>query len=231
MRVEVRDEKLSESGAELVVAGLYEDGAAPAEIAAAPGAAGAKGAFKTLTAVYPESGPRALLVGLGKREEIDAERLRVAAALAAKEAGRLEVGSLAWVLPDFEDDDAAAEALVTGTVLGAYRFDDFRGSGPPWETAARPPMPLARISLGPSTSTVTASSAAAICSARAARKLGVAKLAGVFCRSRARFWALEKTRPASAAAATASGASSVSRSSPAGFCSLPLPLPRKSSKR
>jgi leucyl aminopeptidase len=129
MRVEVRDEKLSESGAELVVAGLYEDGAAPAEIAAAPGAAGAKGAFKTLTAVYPESGPRALLVGLGKREEIDAERLRVAAALAAKEAGRLEVGSLAWVLPDFEDDDAAAEALVTGTVLGAYRFDDFRGSG------------------------------------------------------------------------------------------------------
>jgi leucyl aminopeptidase len=129
MRVEVRDEKLSENGAELVVAGLYEDGAAPAEIAAAPGTAGAKGAFKTLTAVYPESGPRVLLVGLGKREEIDAERLRVAAALAAKEAGRLEVGSLAWALPEFEDDGAAAEALVTGTVLGAYRFDDFRGSG------------------------------------------------------------------------------------------------------
>jgi leucyl aminopeptidase len=129
MRVEVREGKLAESGADLVVAGLYEDGSAPAEIAAAPGAGAAKGSFKTLSAVYPEGGPRVLLVGLGKREDLDAERLRVAAALAAKEAGRLEAGSIAWALPDFEDGDLAAEALVTGTVLGAYRFDRFHGSG------------------------------------------------------------------------------------------------------
>ena len=43
-----------------------------------------------------------LVVGLGKREELDAERLAVAAALAAKEAGRLEATSLAWLLPESE---------------------------------------------------------------------------------------------------------------------------------
>jgi leucyl aminopeptidase len=128
MRVEVRAGKLAESGVDLAVAGLYEDGSAPAEIASAPGAAAAKGAFKTLSAVFPEGGPRILLVGLGKRADVDAERLRVAAALAAKEAGRLEASALAWALPEFDDDGVAAEALVTGTILGAYRFDRFKGS-------------------------------------------------------------------------------------------------------
>ena len=67
-----------------------------------------------------------LVVGLGKRDELDAERLRVAAALAAKEAARLEARSLAWALPESDDAEAAAAALVTGTILAAYRFDRFK---------------------------------------------------------------------------------------------------------
>jgi leucyl aminopeptidase len=130
VKVDVRQSELPAADAELAVVGLYDGESLPEAIAAAPGAATAKGAFKTLSAVFPEEQARLLVVGLGKREEADPERLRVAAALAVKEAARLEASSLAWALPESGDDEAAAEALVTGTILGAYRFDRFRGSDP-----------------------------------------------------------------------------------------------------
>ncbi len=125
MKVEVRDEGLPAAGAALVVAGLYDGEEAPAALAEAPGAATAKGSFKALSPVFPAAGPRALLVGLGERGKVDAERLRVAAALAAQEAARLGLESLAWLPPDSVAPEAAAEALVTGTILGGYRFDRF----------------------------------------------------------------------------------------------------------
>jgi leucyl aminopeptidase len=130
MKVTVRQSELSDAGADLVVVGLYEDGALPAAIAAAPGAGDAKGAFKKLALLHPGGDARALVVGLGKWEEADPERLRVAAALAAREAGRLEASAVAWALPEAGEGAATAEALVTGTILGAYRFDRFRGSDP-----------------------------------------------------------------------------------------------------
>jgi len=123
----VREAEPAEAGADLVAVGFFEGESAPGPIAALPGAATAKGRFKKLSVLHPETGPTVLLVGLGEREALDAERLRVAAALAAKEAGRFEAGSLAWAVPDSPDPEAAAEALVTGTILGAYRFDRFLG--------------------------------------------------------------------------------------------------------
>ena len=131
MKVEVSQSEMPEVDSDLVVVGLCEEGSLPAEIAGAPGAADAKAGFKDLSTVHPDSPARVLVVGLGKREEVGAERLRVAAALAAKEAGRLEARSLAWTLPEIAADaDAAAEALVTGTILGSYRFDRFKGTDP-----------------------------------------------------------------------------------------------------
>ena len=130
VKVDVRQSELVAVEADLVVLGLYDGDSAPAEIAAAPGAAAAKGTLKSLSAVFPQDAPRVLVVGLGKREDADAERLRVAAAVAVREAGRLEAGSLAWALPEFDDAEAAAAALVTGTILGAYRFDRFRKADP-----------------------------------------------------------------------------------------------------
>jgi leucyl aminopeptidase len=139
MKVEVRQkELLPDPGADLTVIGLYEDGALPAPIAEFAGAADAKGAFKKLMLFHPDGASRLLVVGLGKREEADAERLRIAAALAAKEAGRLEASSLAWALPETGNDAAAAEALVTGTILGSYRFDRFKGKGADSEDPAAP---------------------------------------------------------------------------------------------
>jgi leucyl aminopeptidase len=130
MKVEVRQSDLTEAGAELTVVGLYEGGTLPAAIAATAGADDAKGGFKKLSLLHPDGDAPLLVVGLGKGEEADAERLRIAAAIAAKEAGRLEANSIAWALPETSDADAAAEALVTGTILGSYRFDRFKGSDP-----------------------------------------------------------------------------------------------------
>jgi leucyl aminopeptidase len=127
VKVDVRQRSLREADAALVAVGLHEGDALPAEVAGAPGAADVKGSFKAMTRLYPDGPERLLVVGLGERDKLDAERLRVLAALVAAEAARLEATSLAWTPPAFEDAEAAAEAIVTGTILGTYRFDRFKG--------------------------------------------------------------------------------------------------------
>ncbi len=134
MKVDVRDIPHSEAEAELVAIGLYEGDSLTPEVGAASGAAAAKGERGKLTTAFAGE-QRLLIVGLGKREGVDAERLRVAAALVAKQAVQMEAGSLAWALPESGDDFAAAEAIVTGTVLAAYRFERFKK--PPEEAPAR----------------------------------------------------------------------------------------------
>ena len=134
MKVDVRDIGHSEAGADLVAIGLYEGDSLPAELAEAAGGEAAEGGFKKLSPAF--AGERRLVVaGLGKREDVDAERLRVAAALVAKEAGRLKAGSLAWILPASDDEALAAEAIVTGTILASYDFDRFKKA--PEEPPAR----------------------------------------------------------------------------------------------
>jgi leucyl aminopeptidase len=128
MKIDVRQGSLQDADAALVAVGLYEGEGLPEEVAGAPGADDAKGSFKTMTRLYPGSPERLLVVGLGERDELDAEKLRVLAATAVGEALKVEATSLAWALPPYEDEAAAAEALVTGTILGAYRFDRFKGS-------------------------------------------------------------------------------------------------------
>jgi leucyl aminopeptidase len=137
MKVEVSQSELRDTVADLLVVGLYEGESPPPSTYRVPGAVDAKGAFKKLTLVHPDDPAWMLIVGLGKREEADAERLRVAAALAAREAARLQATSIAWELPG-SDQDAAAEALVTGTILGSYRFDRFKGKGESGEDSPPP---------------------------------------------------------------------------------------------
>ncbi|HEX7278506.1 MAG TPA: M17 family peptidase N-terminal domain-containing protein, partial [Solirubrobacterales bacterium] len=129
MKVEVKQAGLAESGAELVAVGHFEGAELPAPVAAASGADEAKAGFRKLSLLRPADFPPVLIVGLGERDQIDGERLRVAAAIVAKEAARLEATSLAWGLPDGDDLAAEAEALVTGTILASYRFDRFKSGG------------------------------------------------------------------------------------------------------
>ncbi len=130
MKVSVSQLEVTALDAGLLAVGLCEGEELPAELASAPGAADAKSAFKKLSILHPEQPVRVLVVGLGKREDLDAERARVAAALAAKEAGKLGLTSLAWAVPEHADPGALVEGLVTGTILGAYRFDRFKSADP-----------------------------------------------------------------------------------------------------
>jgi leucyl aminopeptidase len=130
VKVAVSKPEIPNVDADLLIVGLYDGEELPADIATAPGANDAKGAFQKLTLLRPEQPQRALIVGLGKREDADAERVRLAAAVAAKEAVKLDAASLAWLLPGSDDDEATAAALVTGTILATYRFDRFRSSDP-----------------------------------------------------------------------------------------------------
>ena len=126
MKVEVKQVELEASSADLAVVGLFENDELPAAVATVGGADSARSGFKKLTLLHPEGTAPVLVVGLGQRAELDAEKLRVAAAVSAKEAARLEATSLAWAVPESDDAEAAAEALVVGTILAAYRFDSFK---------------------------------------------------------------------------------------------------------
>ena len=67
MKVELSQAALPEVEADFLVVGLYDGGELPKEIASAPGAADAAGAYKKLTVLHPERPSRVLVVGLGKR--------------------------------------------------------------------------------------------------------------------------------------------------------------------
>src|SRR3954451_2227763 len=70
----------------------------------------------------PGGGQRRVLVaGLGKRDELDAEKARVAAAVVAARARDLGAVSLSWAAPD-----RVAGAIVEGTLLRLYTFDQFK---------------------------------------------------------------------------------------------------------
>jgi leucyl aminopeptidase len=137
VNIAVSQENPREIDADLLVAGLYEDEELPAELRDAAGAGDAKSGFQKLTLLRPERPGRLLVVGLGKRDEADPERIRLAAAVAAKEAAKLEAHSLAWLAPESDDEEATAAALVTGTILAAYRFDRFKSSAPDEPPPAR----------------------------------------------------------------------------------------------
>jgi leucyl aminopeptidase len=126
MKVEVKQGKLAEVEADLLAVGLVEGGELPATIASAAGAADLQTGFKKTALLHPDGFPPVLVVGLGESEGLDAERLRVVAAIAAKEASRLQARELAWALPETDDPAAAAEALVAGAILASYRFDRFK---------------------------------------------------------------------------------------------------------
>src|SRR5262245_28598750 len=73
-------------------------------------------------AVAHAGGNRYVLVGLGKRDDFDAERARVAAAAVAGRARELGTRRLCWEIPHHVD----APGFVEGTVLAAYQYRAFK---------------------------------------------------------------------------------------------------------
>src|ERR671915_1697415 len=68
---------------------------------------------------------RVLIAGFGKRDELDPEKARVAAAAAAGRAKELGAVSLSFAAPAGE---GVAGAIVEGTLLNLYSFDRFKSS-------------------------------------------------------------------------------------------------------
>jgi leucyl aminopeptidase len=130
LKVEVSQASPAGIDADLLVVGLHDGGSLPEALSDAGGAGEARGGYKKVAVLHRAGGGTALAVGLGKREEMDPERARVAAALAARRAAELEATSVAWLLPESDDEEAVAAALVTGTLLAAHRFDRFKSSDP-----------------------------------------------------------------------------------------------------
>src|SRR3954469_19827456 len=64
---------------------------------------------------------RVLIAGLGKRDELDGEKARVAAAAVAARARELGAVSLSWDAPE-----GFAGPIVEGTLLRLYSFDRFK---------------------------------------------------------------------------------------------------------
>jgi leucyl aminopeptidase len=75
-------------------------------------------------AVAHAGGRRYVLAGLGKRDEFDAERARIAAASVAGRAKELGTRILCWEVPHHVD----APGFVEGTVLAAYEYRDFKSA-------------------------------------------------------------------------------------------------------
>jgi len=75
-------------------------------------------------AVAHAGGRRYILVGLGKRDDFDAERARVAAAAVVGRAKEIGTHVLCWELPHHTE----APGFVEGTVLAAYEYDAYKTS-------------------------------------------------------------------------------------------------------
>jgi len=125
MRVELADEPIATTEGSLRCVGLFADGELPDELAGAPGSEDVRAKFKSLSVLRPEGG-RALVVGLGDRDDFDPERARVAAALAVRQARRLEAAAIAWDCPEGRSVPAA---LTAGTIMGAYSFTRLKSGG------------------------------------------------------------------------------------------------------
>src|SRR4051794_36811729 len=119
-----------ESGADTVVVGLVEGEGLPHDhggaVAPLVDSGEARAAFKRL-AVARAGDVRIVVVGLGARDALDAERCRVAAALAHGRAKELGARRLCWEVPHHVSGDHVA-ALVEGTLLAAYEFRAFKSS-------------------------------------------------------------------------------------------------------
>ncbi len=132
--VEVTGQPLEDVDSDLHVIGLAEGQELPRPYRDLPGASDVRTGFRKHALLRPDAGRRLLVIGLGKREELDAERLRVAAAISVQQAAAYEARSLAWALPDrsgaADERAALAAGIVDGAVLASFRFDRFKSRDP-----------------------------------------------------------------------------------------------------
>jgi leucyl aminopeptidase len=109
-------------------------GGAVSEAIAAGDVRGKKGEAAVFYARGAIPAPRVLVVGLGSQDGLSLQSIREAAAVAAKKARELGVASFSSIVHGAGsggiDPQAAAQAVVEGTVLGLYRYQELKGKEP-----------------------------------------------------------------------------------------------------
>jgi leucyl aminopeptidase len=128
LRVEVADKPLAEVDADLVAVLSFDGDELPEALAGARGSEDVKTGYRKATLLHPERPGRALVVGLGNRDEFAPERARVAVAIAMRAAASMDAASLALTPPSDLDARPVAAAMVEGAVLASYRFDRFKSA-------------------------------------------------------------------------------------------------------
>ncbi len=145
MRIEVRQGAIQEQETELIVVNLFEGVTEPGGAThAVDQALGGRirevlswgdfrGKLNETTLLYPDAGfpaRRLLIVGLGKQDEFDLDKVRQASATAARRARSLGVTEYATIVHGAGaaglDAADAAQALAEGTCLSQYRFTQHR---------------------------------------------------------------------------------------------------------
>jgi leucyl aminopeptidase len=130
MRVTATIEAAASTAADTIVVGLIDGEGVPHDVdggvlQALVDAGEAKTKPCSL-AVTHAAGKRWILVGLGARDKLSAEGLRLAAAAAQGRARDLGATTVCWELPHKAREHQPARAVVEGTLLSAYRFTAFK---------------------------------------------------------------------------------------------------------
>jgi leucyl aminopeptidase len=146
MQVSAISQPTTDSDADTIAIGVFEDeelpADAPEELAALLAAGEARRSFKRLALTHVD-GRRWLLVGFGARKDLTPERARVAAAIVAERASELSTRALCWAAPG--DDPVLAAALVEGTILADYRFERHKSAPADAEDGDDAPKRLERL--------------------------------------------------------------------------------------
>ncbi len=129
MEVQSTTSNPPDTDADTVVVGVFEDedvahDTPGGQLQALLDSGEARRGFRKL-AVQHAAGKRWILIGLGQRDSFDAEKARVAAAVALGRANELNTLTLCWEVPHHVGDEVVA-GLVEGTLLRDYRFDRYK---------------------------------------------------------------------------------------------------------
>lgn len=131
MEIGVKSGDILQEPSDLCMLGVYEDTPLPPEVADLLEPSDFAGKPKQTLLLYPRNAVaprRLLLVGLGKRDEVNVESMRQAGAIAVKEAQKLHVPAVTVGVHGDSPlaPELAAQSFAEGMELGAYRYQVYR---------------------------------------------------------------------------------------------------------